>query len=610
MPGPARPTWVFDPLPASGARRGGDPSEHVFKHDLDTFVREVVQNANDQRVAAPSVDFTLAELSGEGRKSFLDALDYKALEEHLISRPATRDGRRIAARAGQVRQGKTLRVLRVEDRGTVGLTGEEDSGESHFRALCKDVLYTHKRSEGAGGSYGLGKSVLWTFSGLNTVIFNSVPKDVSKGTKPPRLIGRAELPSHSVGRDWFSGPGWFGVPTRIGSSLRAESVWSLNAGQCARELGIDRKKLDTGTSILILDFREPASEGEATLQELDQQIRNAAARWFWPAMTFEGRALAVSTQEGTPVNPTDHADIAPFVHCYRARRSTRTSLDEPGDVVCRDLDLELPAQRDGARAHGAKVRLIVRLAEEKASGPLVSHVALFRGAGMVVKYWDRSALSAQGSPFHAVLACGEARDPESVTDADRLVEAFLRDAEPPGHDEWESTPGLKDAWERGYAKALQQLTDRVTQALRDLLNPAVTYGTRGPELLQKRFPFGPKGTPGSAPSAFHFSDLRAQLSGDTWQFTGELSPTKGKGRWEALIRLRELGEDGSAVRDIPIARLATTGTEAQVTVGEGQAHVSVSGGTDVLGFSGESEALLEPPEEMGLLSLEVTGSRP
>jgi len=153
------------------------------------------------------------------------------------------------------------------------------------------------------------------------------------------------------------------------------------------------------------------------------------------------------------------------------------------------------------------------------------------------------------------------------------------------------------------------LRDRVTQALKELLNPAVTYGIRGPELLQKRFPFGPKGSPGSAPSAFHFSDLRAELSGDTWQFTGALSPSKGKGPWEALVRLRELGEDGAPVREIPIARLATTGAGAQVTVRDGAAYVSVSGGTDVLGFSGESERLSEAPEEMGLLSLEVTGSR-
>ena len=129
-------------------------------------------------------------------------------------------------------------------------------------------------------------------------------------------------------------------------------------------------------------------------------------------MTFEGRALAVSTQEGTPVNPAENAEVSPFVQCYRSRRSTRESLEEPGDVVCRDIELDLPARRDGAPAAVAKVRLVVRLADEKAAGPLVSHVALFRGAGMVVKYWDRSALSAQGSPFHAVLACGEARDPD------------------------------------------------------------------------------------------------------------------------------------------------------------------------------------------------------
>lgn len=40
--------WLFDGLPPSGARRGGDPSEYVFRHDIESFVREVVQNANDQ----------------------------------------------------------------------------------------------------------------------------------------------------------------------------------------------------------------------------------------------------------------------------------------------------------------------------------------------------------------------------------------------------------------------------------------------------------------------------------------------------------------------------------------------------------------------------------
>ncbi|MFW6053743.1 MAG: hypothetical protein ACOC9J_02910, partial [Persicimonas sp.] len=41
--------WIFDPTPASGKRRGGNPSEYAFEGDLETFVREVIQNANDQR---------------------------------------------------------------------------------------------------------------------------------------------------------------------------------------------------------------------------------------------------------------------------------------------------------------------------------------------------------------------------------------------------------------------------------------------------------------------------------------------------------------------------------------------------------------------------------
>lgn len=600
------PEWIFDVLPPSGARRGGDPSEHVFKHELDTFVREVVQNANDQRVGLPKVDFTARELAGEDFKSFLEALRFQGLRAHLDAAGDTRTGKRIRERLHQLEHAKSLRVLRVEDRETVGLTGDENEGDSHFRALCKDVLFSHKRTGNAGGSFGLGKSVLWTFSGVSTVVFNSVPRELPKGMRPPRLIGRAELPSHTAEGTGFAGAGWFGLPTKNDRGRRAESVWSLNAAQCARELGIERQQLDSGTSILILDFREPAADSETSLDGLHDRIRAAAARWFWPAMCFEGRSLTVTTR-GVRVLPDTVPECAPFVACYAARRTTRTTLEEPGDVCARELELELPGKPDGTAPTKGRVRLLVRLAHS-AKDPMVGHVALFRGAGMVIRYQDRSALATQHRPFHAVLCCGEARDPEVVTTADRQVEAFLRDAEPPGHDEWESTPALKEGWSRGYAKALEQLKARVTQTLKELVAPEVAVGSRGPELLQKRFPFGARGTPGSAPTSFHFSELSARLTGKVWHFEGQLSPARSRGAWAAEIRLRELGDSGAVLRTIPVAQLTSGRPDAKLQVTDGVAHVSVERGAEPLHFKGTS-AVLSEAEEAGVLSLEVTGSR-
>ena len=62
--------WIFDPLPPSESEGGGDPAEHVFDQDLDTFVREVLQNSKDQRLANSEpvrVSFDFFELEDENR---------------------------------------------------------------------------------------------------------------------------------------------------------------------------------------------------------------------------------------------------------------------------------------------------------------------------------------------------------------------------------------------------------------------------------------------------------------------------------------------------------------------------------------------------------------
>ena len=611
--------WVFDQLPPSGARRGGDPSSHAFRHDLETFVREVVQNANDQAVSWPEVRFRFVELREAALERFLEAVSWATLEPHLEAAARTAGGAELGEMLATMRSERRLLLLRVEDRNTEGLTGLEASGESHFRALCKDTLYSHKPSEAAGGSYGLGKSVLWAFSGLSAVVFNSVLLMHAAGQRSPRLIGRAELPSHGTearavpgGQIWFSGSGWLGQPTRVRAAERAESVWAQDAERLGEALHIGRED-HPGTSILILGFRDPTSERVDAIDDLLLRVRAAAVRSFWPAMTMSRRRLRVRLGQGpgdAGGHGADHGAggerdelvdvgserlVRPFVEAFGRRGEPDEELVEPGDVVVRRLGIELPARRGGPAGQEGFADLVVRLAPDGAADPLLGHVALFRGPGMVVRYWDRRRLTLGMRPFHALLICGVARDPRSPSVEDQAMDRFLRDAEPPGHDDWLSTPRLKQHYQRGYASALKRLKDRVDGELRKLLVARPTQGSKGPDRLQKRFPIGRLGAKGEGPpSPFRFRQVQARFDGERWLFEGVIEPLRAEVAWRAELALHELGDDGEELDAVPIASLAIgeQDGEADGEVGHalvaGVARIDAPAGTRRLAFRGAS----------------------
>jgi hypothetical protein len=596
--------WVFDPLPASGARRGGDPASHVFRQSVSSFVREVVQNANDQRIDAPEVHFRFIELSGDALSRFRSAAEWGSLAPHLRAAGKTRGGRSLSvALAEHERRGK-LQLLVIEDRSTVGLTGDETTGESHFRALCKDTLFSHKQSESAGGSYGLGKSILWAFSGLSTVLFNSTLSAEGPGQVSPRLFGRAELPSHTCGGAEFAGSGWFGRVVQSPAGARAESVWRERAAQLADAMRIGRSEY-AGTTIAILGFRDPTADVERSIEELAQEFREAVEREFWPALILPGNPLVVWVAGGkaSPILPRDFTLARPFADAYRRRDSDRLVLEHPGDVVVREVPIEIPARRDGARTVKGAVRLCVRLHEEGEPHPLSGRVAWFRGPGMVVRYTDRRSLALGARPFHAVVACGDARCPEASTEEDHAIELFLRAAEPPGHDLWESTPSLKAEYKPGYAKALDALRSKVDDELKAIVVAQPRHGKQGPDRLRKRFLLGQRGGGGSAPSAFKFRSISARFDDSRWHFEGEIRPSQPAATWTCTLRITEIGEDGGEVRTIPIERLDITAGTPRLEGGV----ASITVDAPALVVRGSSVELARPPGALRAISLEIHG---
>ena len=161
---------------------------------------------------------------------------------------------------------------------------------------------------------------------------------------------------------------------------------------------------------------------------------------------------------------------------------------------------------------------------------------------MVVRHRKLENLSLSARPYHAILQCGEARGADP---SDLELEEFLRLAEPPEHNDWDSTPRLRDHYERGYGKALSQLDSDVRDAIREMVSQTGSAGDEGPALLSKMFPIGRDG-PTTRHHRFSISKRNAVLGPDgRWSFTATVSSREAlEDSWEIVVTLGFGNDDG------------------------------------------------------------------
>ncbi|MEQ1505432.1 MAG: hypothetical protein ABMB14_24585 [Myxococcota bacterium] len=595
--------WIFDPVPASGARSGGDASAFVFDATLDTFTREVLQNATDQHLAGDpvpvSVRFVLDPVSGERLDALRTALRWDALEAHV---------RGVVASAGPTERGRFARavdadpaeilVLWIEDRHTTGLVGPE-AGDGPFAALCRDRLFSDKREAGAGGSFGLGKAVLWRFSRWSTVAFGSRLGEDGRR----RFVAKAALPWHEVGDRGFAGDGWLGREEPTEGGPRAVSVWDADADAALAGLGAAPLPHDTGgTSIGVVGFEEPATDDAPAPSALAERLRTAADRSFWPAVALGRLDLSVEVRGAPPIAAPSGG---PWRAAYRRYLGGEeaSALRDPGDVIVHPLALALPARRArGEVATTARVDLVVRRAAVGEPDP--NELVGFRGPGMVVERRRLDRLSAGAIPFHALVVAGGARRDPSPSDD--LVELFLRDAEPPSHDRWVSTPRLKQDWRRGYATAVEGLWRDAVDALRRLTAARVTDRDDGPVGLRRLFPVVGPGPAARDQAAFTFTALDASIGDDgRWTFSGAVAPTTMVAApWSVRIDVR-VPDGGEGVGAL-IDEIAAEPGAAAVT--DGVATIAAPAGTDRVAFRGRTGLARFPvAPHRACLELVVTG---
>lgn len=559
--------WIFDPVPPSGAIAGGSATQYVFDQDIDTFVREVLQNSHDQRlpnVGQAEVDFDLIQLTGEHRADFLQGMGWDELRLHLEGVVSnTIEGQRIQRELDQVDESAELRLLRIHDRGTKGLVGGEDENGSNFKALCRNVLDTSEEDNSRGGSHGLGKAVLWAFSGVSTVLFSSRLDDSDPEDKDRlRFFGSSELPYHTANGDQWSGRGWIGepAPPPNGTGKRAVSVWDDEAKVASQSVWLTRNSPDPGTSILIVDLDEPTQEEDRPLNAIATDIIESSSKWFWPAILRETLKVRVREFHNEDLildeEVTLAEDILPFAEAIEAD-DLQDNADSHGAVTERLIDFTIPKQRDlqeDARLVGTKLRIRATAPDE--SDELAGKVARIRGAGMVVDYWDNPQIRSLETPCHVVLMAGEAAETNAENDA--AMERFLRACEPPAHNKWTHTTNRqRNSYERGAAAELDRWQRNISQAVVAAASSQPDPGHKGPEKLRRMFPLGGPSGGGGGGHAFETDIISGTFQDSQWNVDVDLWRRTGQEAWSAIVELYLDGESGRGER-IDIDQVTTT----------------------------------------------------
>jgi hypothetical protein len=609
------------------------PTREALDSDLETFVREVLQNANDQALnnddpAEVTFEFKWIEsyiedflrvLQWDGEGS--DSLQWHI--ERANENEKTRD-------AGLKRflnnfDGEKLLVLTIHDENTTGLRGGEDDSSSPYGALVKDFGSSEKPTSSSGGSYGLGKTVLWAFSGLSTVLFNSIPEDPGEGRTPPRIVGRSILPSHDHedGVKTYTNHGWFGrndseERERLG---RVPSLWEDEgpAADVAESLGVGREGRGYGTSIGVVGFRVPGGELDPDPNELADDFRHAAIKHFWPAISEGDLEVSVKTPDGDvqTAELSDAPAVKPFVRAYEKHFETdATELNKPGDIAKTGVELTVPRENrdvvdDPNEKYETAVDLLIRQlnpkdtdAFDQSDDPELgeNHVSRLRGAEMIVDYVDKSNVAERGKNFAGVLVCGEAQAQagEEPSEAQEAVEKFLKRSEPTQHDDWVGSNNeyLKKHYSGTIVSEISALSgERLEQALADIVHEDVDPGDEVADMDDVAPIMNGRSDDGQgAGSVMDWeNDPSAWFEDSQWHFSGRGGPKEEHEGWSLEIRLDRLDADESQSDSIPITSLSPDPVSGpKVNYQKESVSVEVPSSINQIAIEGTSKEVIKP----------------
>lgn len=197
--------WKF-PLANHGSENGGnDSGVYTFAGNKFWHLgKEIIQNSMD---ACKDEKTVIVEFSSFQEKTS-DMLGYSELLNAMkkCCDAAEENSTKIKdsfEKSLELLKCDTVEVLKISDYNTIGLS-EPNSTKGGFTSLVKANGKSNKPSN-AGGSYGIGKNVVYAISDLKTAYFSSLNENGELGFQ-----GCAKLISYPEGDDYTSGTGFYG----------------------------------------------------------------------------------------------------------------------------------------------------------------------------------------------------------------------------------------------------------------------------------------------------------------------------------------------------------------------------------------------------------------
>ncbi|MFJ9760049.1 multiprotein-bridging factor 1 family protein [Streptomyces sp. NPDC101149] len=506
--------WQHRPAHADGGREYGNVAAFAFDADLSVLAREATQNSLDERFEAHQpvrVHYMLHELSGDHLDAFLKAVHWDELSAHYEQAAAggQKVSRGLRAALDELRDSRSLLLLRIDDYNAFGLTGPE-YGDGRYAAVVRRTLDSHKSAGGrAGGSYGLGKATLWATSRFGLVLVNSTLGEAHEGHTHRRVVGRLDLPWHTLDGEAYAGPAWFGEPdTDPERKDVARSWWADET--TVRDLHMERTSDEPGTSFLVVGAHDASGDAE-TLQEMHDKCVRSLADGFWAAM-IGGRdagplleARVTTLRNGQVVIPEERVD--PHAHHPALARALQAYLDgetvpelTAGDHVAHaEVPLLVtPLKGTGrARDKGREHPAVLLLTPADDTDERFNRIVCMRGNRMTITEQRPRDLPLGTMPFQAVLLAGYATG-RTGEDVD-LAEAFLRASEPPEHDRWDRTEELTTSYERGGLSRIKEFRHGIDKAARSLAVRREATRTGGPSVLRELLTLEADTIPGAGP---------------------------------------------------------------------------------------------------------------
>lgn len=429
--------WVFAPTGGGDVTGVNDPVTTTFKGDLSYHLaRESIQNiidAHDPHQKGPAIAvFEVTERQPD--QLFLNDTYKKVLAGCRDFNKSNKDAVQFYNSAlFKIEHNHFIRVLRIRDYNTVGLTGEDEDRDGNYFQLMKAVGDSSK-SGSKGGSFGLGKGAYYAASSFRTIFVSSMhvnDKHVFQG--------KARLSSYQdpVSGEMMQGNGCYGLPEK------QKPIRDLS------KIPVSFRRDEMGTDFYVLGFID---EDEKWQKQMMKSVLNN----FW--YTISKGDLEVTIGH----HAVNRSNLEVFMKEYfDESQPDKNKIPNPWPYYLAYTSNEHKVFTETLPVLG-KVKLYVLMKDD-----YPQKVVYMRQTGMVIQKKGIGSVN----PYVAVFVCDD--------DAGNLI---LRKMENPEHNEWNKENAQESAFAEKAIVAEDELRDFVKRSLNALSDSQMPATSRIGEL--------------------------------------------------------------------------------------------------------------------------------